>query len=45
MIIADQANMFPAKWRNMGYGGFWNIFASFAERLDRFGEREPIGGS
>src|SRR5579859_7776222 len=29
----------------MSHGGFWNIFASFAERLNRFGEIDGIPGS
>src|SRR6266566_7317816 len=45
MILADQANVLPSQWRNMGHGGFWDIFASFAQGLNRFGKIDRIPGS
>src|SRR5437588_7269625 len=44
MIVADQANVFPPKWRNMCHGRFWDVFASLAQRRDGFGEIDGVPG-
>jgi hypothetical protein len=45
MVVADQANMFPSEWRNMGDRRFWNVFSPFAQGLNRFGEIDRVPGS
>ena len=44
MIVADKANVFPPKWRNMCHGRFWHLFASLAQRRDCFGEIDGVPG-